>query len=85
MTKSAVAATELCLENIRNHNNTVNAVVTWNEDAALSRAAESDRAALEGRWLGLLHGMTVPLKDNIATAGMRTTSGAEFFADHVPD
>ena len=29
--------------------------------------------------------MPITLKDNIATAGMRTTSGAMFFADHVPN
>ena len=85
MAPSAVAATEACIENIQRHNETLNAVVTWDEDAALASAAEADRAASEGRWLGLLHGMTMTLKDNIATAGMRTTSGAMFFADHVPN
>ncbi len=85
MAPSAVAATESCIENIQRHNETLNAVVTWDEDAALASAAEADRAASEGRWLGLLHGMTMTLKDNIATAGMRTTSGAMFFADHVPN
>ncbi len=85
MALSAVAATEACIENIRRHNGTLNAVVTWDEEAALARAAEADHAAAEGRWLGLLHGMTMTLKDNIATAGMRTTSGARFFADHVPN
>jgi len=85
MATSAVAATEACIENIHRHNETLNAVVTWDEPAALARAAEADRAAGEGRWLGLLHGMPITLKDNIATAGMRTTSGAMFFADHVPN
>ncbi len=85
MAPSAVAATEACIENIQRHNETLNAVVTWDEAAALARAAEADRAAADGRWIGLLHGMTMTLKDNIATAGMRTTSGAMFFADHVPN
>ena len=85
MTPSAVAATEACIERIHRHNEVVNAVVTWDEDAALARAAEVDKATAEGRWLGILHGMTMTLKDNIATAGMRTTSGAIFSADHVPN
>ncbi len=85
MAPSTVAATEAAIENIHRHNETLNAVVTWDEEAALARAAEADRAADEGRWLGILHGMTMTLKDNIATAGMRTTSGAMFFADHVPN
>ena len=85
MAPSAVASTEACIENIELHNETLNAVVTWDADAALASATEADRAASEGRWLGLLHGMTMTLKDNIATAGMRTTSGAKFYADHVPN
>ncbi len=85
MAPSAVAATEACIENIHRHNETLNAVVTWDEEAALAHAAEADKAASDGRWLGILHGMTMTLKDNIATAGMRTTSGAMFFADHVPN
>ena len=85
MAPSTVAATEAAIENIHRHNETLNAVVTWDEEAALARAAEADRAADEGRWLGILHGMTMTLKDNIATAGMRTTSGAMFFAEHVPN
>ncbi|MBT7294071.1 MAG: amidase [Rhodospirillaceae bacterium] len=85
MAPSAVAATEASIENIHRHNETLNAVVTWDEEAALARAREADKAAGEGRWLGILHGMTMTLKDNIATAGMRTTSGAMFFADHVPN
>ena len=44
-----------------------------------------DAAAAEGRWLGLLHGMTIAVKDNIDTAGVRTTSGASFWSDRVPN
>ena len=39
MATSAVAATEACIENIHRHNETLNAVVTWDEPAALARAA----------------------------------------------
>lgn len=33
---------------------------------------------------GLLHGMTVSLKDNIDTAGIPTTAGATFWRDRIP-
>ncbi len=83
--RSAVAATEVCLDNIRRHGEAVNAFITVTEAPALEQAAAADRAAGAGRWLGLCHGLPVAIKDNIETAGVRTTSGARFFADHVPN
>jgi Asp-tRNA(Asn)/Glu-tRNA(Gln) amidotransferase A subunit family amidase len=32
----------------------------------------------------LLHGVPVLVKDNIETAGIKTTYGSGFFRDHVP-
>ena len=60
-------------------------MVTVTEDAARAEAAAADRAASAGRWLGLLHGMPMVIKDNIDTAGVRTTSGSLFFKDHIPN
>lgn len=82
---SSLGVTQACIGNLRRHNDTINAVVTYDEEAALEAAEAADRASSQGRWLGLVHGMPVTLKDNIATAGMRTTSGALFFKDHVPN
>ena len=84
MKLSAVEAAELCIGNIEDLNDSVNAIVTWDKEQVLLAAAAVDEATLDGRWLGLLHGMTISLKDNIATAGMRTTSGAKFLSDYVP-
>ena len=84
MKLSAVEAAELCIGNIEDLNDSVNAIVTWDKEQVLLAAAAVDEATLDGRWLGLLHGMTVSLKDNIATAGMRTTSGAKFLSDYIP-
>ena len=82
---SALVRTRESLDNIRRHNGAVNAMITVTEDAALADAEKADAAAADGRWLGLLHGMPIALKDNISTAGVRTTSGSLFFKDHVPN
>lgn len=65
------------------HDDALHAVITWvdgSRDEAAARAEEL--AAGESR--GPLHGLLVGVKDNIDTAGVRTTSGASFLADNVP-
>ena len=62
----------------------VNAVITA-MPAARADAAAADQATREGRWLGLLHGATIAVKDNIETAGTRTTMASKWFADNVPN
>lgn len=58
------------------------AVVT--ADAARARAAELDRMAGRGEWLGPLHGIPYGMKDIIDTAGVETAWGAEPFRGHIP-
>ncbi|WP_166462628.1 amidase family protein [Amycolatopsis acidicola] len=62
----------------------VNAVVTLDAGRARDRAAELDDAAFRGDWQGPLHGLPFTVKDAIATADVRTTSGAAELRDHVP-
>ncbi len=78
-------AVRACLDAIAAHDGAVHAMITVTAEDALRRAEAADRAAAEGRWLGLLHGMPVAIKDNIDTAGTRTTGGSAFFADRVPN
>ncbi len=82
---TSIERTKACLDAIENFDGTVNAMITVTADEALRQAQCADDAAAEGHWLGLLHGMPIAIKDNIMTAGVRTTSGSSFFADHVPN
>lgn len=81
----AEAQTEACLAAIADWQPHVNAMMTVTADAALVAARAADKAAANGQWLGLLHGMPMVIKDNIDTAGVTTTSGSLFFRDNVPN
>ena len=63
----------------------VNALMARCNEAAIRDAKLADAAAAEGRWLGLLHGVTILVKDNIDTAGIETTHGSSFFVGRVPN
>ena len=45
----------------------VNAVMAMNAEDARQTANQLDTAASRGEWAGLLHGMTLAIKDNIDT------------------
>jgi len=77
--------TEARLDRIGRRDGALKAFITVDGAGARAAADAADRAAADGRWLGLLHGMAVAVKDNIDTAGLRTTAGSPFFKDHVPN
>lgn len=62
----------------------VNAVCTLAVEAARKRATAADEATANGEVWGPLHGVSVTVKDAIATAGVRSTGGSPQLLDHVP-
>ncbi|MGW1323161.1 amidase family protein [Streptomyces antibioticus] len=62
----------------------LNAVVTRDDDAARAAAREADDRRAAGTSTGILDGLPMTIKDSFETAGLRTTSGAEDLADHIP-
>ncbi len=81
---SSVQRTERCLAAIDRWNPHVNAMVTVDAEGALRDARQADVDSALGRTRGPLHGVPIVIKDNIDTAGMRTTYGSGFFSDHIP-
>lgn len=72
------------LDRIARLNPVYRAMAALDEAGALAAAEAADGALAEGAPTGVLHGMTVAVKDNIDTAGMRTACGSRLFVDHVP-
>jgi len=83
-TVSSEELTKLCLTRISRLDPQLNAFITLNAESALEQARECDRQRKAGRAVGRLHGIPLALKDNIDTAGVRTTAAARVFKDRVP-
>jgi len=81
---SPVELTEACLKRIDALNPRVNAYITITRELAMQQAREMEAEQKRGRWRGPLHGVPMALKDNIDTAGIRTTGASELFKDRVP-
>ena len=72
------------LDRINTYNPKVNCYVTVMAKEALAQAEALDAEAKAGKFRGPLHGVPIGLKDNIDTAGTRTTAASPMFKDRVP-
>src|SRR5712691_8326248 len=77
--------TEACLARIDTYNPKLNAFITVLRQQARAQARELDAEQNSGKLRGPLHGIPIALKDNIDTAGIRTTAASALFDDRVPD
>lgn len=82
---TCTALTEAFLERTRIYNPKVNAYITVMQDEARAQAAQLDAEAKAGRLRGPLHGIPIALKDNIDTAGTRTSGGSAVYDDRFPN
>lgn len=65
-------------------NPVVNAIVAFDAETALARAAEADAARARGDSLGPLHGLPMTVKDCFDAAGFATTAGSPTLKRHRP-
>jgi len=77
---SATEVMKAFIAQIERVNPKVNAIVTFLPEQALKKAKELDRKKAKS----LLAGLPIAYKDNVATKGIRTTSGSPIYRDHVP-
>ncbi|MGI8918602.1 MAG: amidase [Pyrinomonadaceae bacterium] len=71
------------LQRIEQRNGAINAIVTVAPDV-IEQARRAEALIMRGAAVGPLHGVPLTIKDTIATAGIRTTSGSRVRKDLVP-
>jgi aspartyl-tRNA(Asn)/glutamyl-tRNA(Gln) amidotransferase subunit A len=81
---TATQLTEACLARIETYNPKLNAFITVMREQAIARARDLDSEQRAGRLRSPLHGIPIALKDNIDTAGLRTTAASAVFDDRIP-
>ena len=81
---SPLDLTEACLKRIEQLNPKLNAFITVTAEQARKDAQAIANEQRQGKWRGPLHGIPIAIKDNIDTAGVRTTGASELFRDRVP-
>lgn len=84
---SPVELTRLLLGRIARLDSQLNSFITVTADLALAQAKQAERelsARKSSRDRGALHGIPISLKDNIYTAGIRTTAGSKILANFIP-
>jgi len=77
--------TAAVLERIAQCDGKLNSYITVCDESAMAQARELDAEQKAGTTRGPLHGIPVALKDNIDTAGVRTTAASNVFRERIPD
>ena len=81
---TSVALVEALLQRVDVYNPKLNAFITVMRESALRQAAALDIEVADGHLRGPMHGIPIAIKDNIDTAGTRTTMASAVFDDRVP-
>ncbi len=83
-TLSPVEVVRAVLARIERLNGRLGAYVAVHAERALDDARRAEQAVMAGQPLGPLHGVPLSIKDNLWTAGDRTTFGSRLMKDFVP-
>jgi aspartyl-tRNA(Asn)/glutamyl-tRNA(Gln) amidotransferase subunit A len=81
---SPVDLTRAYLERIERIDKKINAYITVTAEQALTQARALEAELAAGKRRGPLHGIPLALKDNMDTAGIRTTAASAVYEDRVP-
>jgi aspartyl-tRNA(Asn)/glutamyl-tRNA(Gln) amidotransferase subunit A len=82
---SPVELTQAALAQADRLQPTLHSFITILHDQALRQAKAQEAALARGEYRGPLQGIPIGIKDNLATAGIRTTVGSKVLADYLPE
>ncbi len=80
---SPVELTEISLERVVQHNDTLNAFIDVWHDEAIVAAQNAETEIAQGNYRGSLHGIPIALKDLVDVKGKVTTGGSTVLKDNV--
>src|ERR1700683_2731289 len=80
---SPVDLLESVLGRVEQINPKLNAFITVAADEARRDACQAQKEIQQKRYRGYLHGVPIPIKDNIKTRGIRTTAGSSILSNFV--
>jgi Asp-tRNA(Asn)/Glu-tRNA(Gln) amidotransferase A subunit family amidase len=82
---SSLKLTQFFIERIKKWGDTLQCVISLQEDIAYEQAKKADEEMAAGKYRGLLHGIPYGLKDLFAIKGTKTTWGAAPYKNQVID
>ena len=82
---SSLALTQFFIERIKKWGDTLQCVISIQEDMAYAQARKADGELAQGKYRGLLHGIPYGLKDLFAVKGTKTTWGAAPYKNQMID
>ena len=82
---SSLALTQFFIDRIKKWGDTLQCVISLQEDIAYAQAKKADAELAAGKYKGLLHGIPYGLKDLFAVKGTKTTWGAAPYQNQIID
>ena len=79
---SPVELTQIYLDRIDKLDNKLNSFITIIPDQAIKDAKKAERAILDNKPLGKLHGLPISIKDLESTQNIKTTMGSLVFKEN---
>ena len=80
---SSLSLTQFFIDRIKKYGDTLQCVISLQEDIAYTQAKQADAEIAAGKYRGQLHGIPYGLKDLFAVKGTKTTWGAAPYKDQV--